>query len=293
MVNRKVLIKTATQYEHYVKSDSSYSFPSKVLNSAVEQLYSKEELDDISIDNSDQYVVIRAKKASNEQELIRCPLDLFDKGVAAGIESLKIRGMLESEQVCLIAVPRGSLTGTFTFIYEVVRKSDWSVLPLGGSVDGQDISSLCNAYKVDTLIVASDAIESIFTSSMVGQFNTLRNLMYMSGVPSPKVFHLIETQFPHIILRPFIYYSDVVGPIDLPAKGSENDGFIALENVLVEVELADGTVALNGSGRILASVLGLEQPMLIRRDTSYYGMLTTTKDGKQTVHLQKETLRDA
>jgi hypothetical protein len=213
--------------------------------------------------------------------------------VAAGIESLKIRGMLESEHACLIAVPRGSLTGTFTFIYEVVRKSGWSVLPLGGSVDGQDISNLCNAYNVDTIVVAADAIESIFESSTVGQFDTVRNLMYISGVPLAKDFHLIETQFPHVTLRPFIYHSDVVGPIGLPSSGNENDGFIALENILVEAKLEDGTTMLNGSGRILASVLGLEQPSLIRRDTGYYGVLTTTKDGNQTVRLHKETMRVA
>src|SRR5665647_550611 len=147
MINHKVLVDTAAKYKHCAKSDPRYASPSKILNGAIEQLGIEEKPDETSINNSDQYVVIKTGGISGEQELIRHPLDLIDKGVAAGIESLKDRGMLDAEHICLIAVPRGSLTGTFTFIYELVRKSGWSVLPLGGSVDGQDISRLCNAYE--------------------------------------------------------------------------------------------------------------------------------------------------
>lgn len=230
--------------------------------------------------SSDQYIVIKTE----EKELLRFPLDLLDKSLLVGVESLKNRGMLEKDHICLIAVPRGSLTSTFTYIYEVVRRSGWSVLPLGGSVDGQDISQLSNAYRVDTLIVPVDAIELIFTTDFIGRFDTVQNLMYVSGVPSQKDFDKIKSQFPHINVSPFIYYSDIAGPIGLPIIGSENDGFTALENIRLEVESENGEITMNGSGGILASVLGYAN--LIRRNTGYMGVLVSKGD-KQIVRFDE------
>lgn len=231
--------------------------------------------------NSDQYIVVRTQ----EKKLLRFPLDLVEKGIRIGIESFNDRGMLENNHVCLIAVPRGSLTSTFTYIYEVVRKNGWSVLPLGGSVDSQDISQLSNAYNVDTLVVPVDAIESIFTTDFIGQFDTVRHLLYVSGVPSQKILDNIKLRFPHFKVAPFIYHSEIVGPIGLPIKGSENAGFTAIEGIHLEVETQGCEITDNGSGNILASALG--HATLTRRSTGYIGTLAI-EDGKQTVRFDEK-----
>jgi len=287
MVNHRILIDTATLYSRRAKNDNRYVFPSKVLNCAIRQLGLTEESSSTEISNSDQFVVIRTQGISGEPELIRHPLDLVDKGVAAGVEALRNRGMLDTAHTCLIAVPRGSLTCTFTLVYEVVRQCGWSVLPLGGSVDGQDISQLCNAYDVDTIVIAADALDSVFTANMVGQFDDVRSLLYISGIPSQKALDTIKAQFPQLEVHPFLYLSDVTGPIGLSAQGDGNDEFDVLENVLVEVESAEGKITLNGSGRLLVSVLGLEQPTLIRRDIGDFGVLTTCDGGRQVVRLHR------
>jgi hypothetical protein len=230
---------------------------------------------------SDQYIVVRTQ----EKELFRLPLDLVDRSIRIGVKSLNDRGMLRKSHICLIAVPRGSLTSTFTYIYEVVRTNDWSVLPLGGSVDSQDISQLSNAYNVDTLVVPVDAIESIFTTDFIGQFDTVRHLLYVSGLLSRKTLDGLKVRFPHFTVAPFIYYSDIVGPIGLPIIGSENAGFTAIDGIHLEVKAQHGEITDSGSGKILASVLG--HAKLTRSSTEYKGTLAI-EDDKQIVRFDEE-----
>jgi hypothetical protein len=168
-----------------------------------------------------------------------------------------------------------------------VRQCGWSVLPLGGSDDGQDISKLCNAYNVDTIVIAAIAIDSVFAPNLAGRFDSVKSLLYVSGIPSKKALDTIETKFPQIEVHPFLYMSDITGPIGLPAQGVGNDEFDVLENVLVEVKSTEGKITLNGSGRLLVSVLGLEQPTLIRRDIGDFGVLTTNDKGRQVVRLRR------
>lgn len=286
-MNHKILANTAALYNHRANNDDKYIVPSNILNDTIEQLGLVDKSNSTEISNSNQFIVIRTQGASGEPELIRHPLDLVNKGIEAGVETLRARGMLDREHTCLIAVPRGSLTGIFTFVYEVVRQSGWSVLPLGGSVDSQDISQLCNTYKVGTLIIAADALDSIFTPEFVGQFDGIRSLLYVSGIPTQRALDIIESQFPRLEASPFLYLSDATGPIGLPTLGSESNSFDILENVLVEVESVDGEITLNGSGRLLVSVLGLEEPSIIRRDIGDSGTLTTSDKGQQVVKLSR------
>lgn len=284
-MNHKILTNTAALYNHRASNDDRYIVPSKVLNDAIQELGIVGKSSSTKIINSDQFIVIRTQGVSGEPDLIRHPLDLVDKGIKAGVETLRARGMLNGEHTCLIAVPRGSLTGVFTFVYEVVRQSGWSVLPLGGSVDSQDISQLCSTYGVDTLIVAADALDAVFTPASVGQFDGIRRLLYVSGIPTQGALSIIESHFSQLEVSPFLYLTDPTGPIGLPTLGSGNNSFDILENVLVEVESANGEIALNGSGRLLVSVLGLEEPLIIRRDIGYFGALTTSDKGQQVVKL--------
>jgi hypothetical protein len=285
MANHKILIDTATTYKHHAENDSSCVLPSKVLNDAIRELGLTEKSSSTEISNSEQYVVIRTQEMPEKPELIRHPLDFVEKGIEAGIEALKNRGILDTTHICLIAIPRSSLTSTFTHVYEVVRRCDWSVLPLGGSDDGQDISRLCNAYKVDTIFIAADAIDSVFASSLTGQFDCVKSLLYVTGTPSQAVVERVKSEFPHIEIYPYLYQSDITGPIGLPTQRDENDEFEVLENMLVEVESAEDAITLNGSGHLLISVLGLEQPTLIRRDIGDFGVLTTDDEGRQVVRL--------
>lgn len=290
MLKRRTLVNTAKLYSRRAKNDDRYVFPSKVLSDAIRQIGLTGKSSSTKISNSDQFIVVRTPGISGESEVIRHPLDLVEKGIAAGVETLRNHGMLDMPHICLIAVPRGSLTCTFTLVYEVVRQCGWSVLPLGGSDDGQDISQLCNAYNVDTLVIAADAIDSVFDPNLAGQFDSVRSLLYVSGIPPQKALDTIKSKFPQLEVHPFLYMSDITGPIGLPAQGDRNDEFDVLENVLVEVESTKGEITLNGSGRLLVSVLGLEQPTLIRRDISDFGVLTTSEEGRQVVRLRRRNL---
>lgn len=287
MANHKILIDTTTTYKHRAENDSSYVLPSKALNGAVRELGLTEKSSSTEIKNSEQYVVVRTQVMPDKPEIIRHPLDFVEKGIEAGVEALKSRGMLDTAHICLIAIPRSSLTSTFTNIYEVVRRCNWSVLPLGGSDDGQDISRLCNAYKVDTIFIAADAIDTVFASSLAGRFDCVKSLLYVTGKPSQGVVERIKSEFPQIEIHPYLYQSDITGPIGLPIQESEDEEFNVLENMLVEVESAEGAITLNGSGHLLISVLGLEQPTLIRRDIGDFGVLTTDAEGRQVVRLRE------
>jgi hypothetical protein len=285
VANHQILINTATLYNRLAKNNKKYITPSNVLNGAIKQFGLIVGTNSNEIINSDQYVVVRSQEGSGEREIIRHPLDLVEKGIEAGVDSLRSSGMLEKTHICLIAVPRSSLTSTFTLIYEVVRRCGWSVLPLGGSTDGQDISKLCSAFKVDTIIIAADSLNSVFESKLIGQFDSVKKILYVSGTPTQEVLSRINSEFPQLEIHPFLYQSDITGPVGLPVRSSENDKFDVLDNVLLEVESKEGEMTLNGSGRLLVSVLGLEQPVLIRRDIGDFGMLKTDDDGKQTIQL--------
>lgn len=290
MASHKILIDTAALYNSRAENNDDYMFPSEVLSNAIKQLGLTRKPSSTEIRNSDQHVVIRTQASSGKPELIQHPLDFVEKGITSSIEALKKRGMLDASHVCLIAIPRGSLTSTFTNVYEVVRRCNWSVLPLGGSDDSQDISQLCNSYDVDTLFIAADALDSVFSSSMIGQFDCVKNLLYVTGIPSQETLDRIESEFPQLKTHPLFYQSDITGPIGLPTQASENEEFDVLENMLVEVESAEGKITLNGSGSLLVSVLGLEQPTLIRRDNGDFGVLTTDDEGRQTVRLSRQNL---
>ena len=58
------------------------------------------------------------------------------------------------------------------------------------------------------------------------------------------------------------------------------------QNVLVEVERDKREVLLYGSGQYLISVLGLEDPKLIRWRIGDVGTLKTNNDGRQIIELQ-------
>lgn len=286
MIDHRILIDTAALYNRRAKNNVQYVFPSNVLNNAIRQLGIVDKSKSSEINNSDQFIVIRTPGIAGEPDVIRHPLDLVDNGIASGVESLRKYGMLDTKHTCLIVVPRGSLTCTFTLIYEVVRQCDWSVLPLGGSDDSQDISKLCNTYKVDTIFIAADLLESVFTDNLIEQFDSVKSLQYVSGIPSQKSLDNIKSNSPQIEALPFLYMSNSTGPIGLPTRNGKNNEFEALQNILIEVESSNGEINLNGSGRFLISVLGLEQPIIIRRDIGDFGTLITSEDGRQVVQLQ-------
>src|SRR5689334_6104624 len=114
MTDHKILIDTAALYSSRAKNNDEYVFPSEVLNNVIKQLGLTSKPSSNEIRNSDQHVVIRTQDSSGKPELIQHPLDFVEKGIASGIEALKKRGMLDAAHVCLIAIPRGSLTSTFT-----------------------------------------------------------------------------------------------------------------------------------------------------------------------------------
>lgn len=287
MVDYGVLVGTASLYGLRAPEDDSYALARDVLNSVIRRLGLTGEQKGTEIRNSAQFVVVRMGGTSGKSPPVRHPLDLVESAIDCGVEALEIRGLLGAAHTCLIAVPRGSLSGTFTYIYEVVRRSGWSVLPLGGSVDGHDISELCRAYEVDTLFISANAIESVFASHLVGQFDCLRTVLYVEGLPTLGASELLAATFPHIQAYPFLYLSDATGPIGQPVLGAGGDTYEALDNVLVEVEVDQGEISLNGSGDIFVSILGLEQPTLIRRRTGDFGTLTTSNQGRQMIRLHR------
>jgi len=291
MIDHRILIGTASLYSRRAKNSVDYVTPSNVLNNAIKQLGVVDKSKTSEISNSDQFIVSRTLAITGEPEFTRHPLDLVDKGIASGVESLRNYGMLNTKHTCLIVVPRGSLTLTFTFIYEVVRQSGWSVLPLGGSDDSQDISRLCNAYKVDTIFIAANLLESVFVDDHIEQMDSVKSLRYVSGIPSQKSLDNIKSKFPQIDTLPFLYISDSTGPISAPTQNAKDNEFEALQNILIEVKTSNGEIVLNGSGHLLISVLGLEQPIIIRRDIGDFGKLITNEDGRQIVRLQRSRSR--
>jgi len=291
MVDHRILRDTGALYARRADDDDRYALPSGVLNGVIRRLALTSESSETEIKNSDQFVVVRTLGDLGEAELVRHPLDLVESGILAGVETLKARGMVDAAHTCLIAVPRGSLTVTFTCIYEVVRRYGWSVLPLGGSADGHDISQLCSAFEVDTLVLAADAIESVFAPDLVGRFDGVRRLLHVSGLPSQRALEVLASSFPRLEVQPFLYISDVTGPIGKPTPGRGGDTFDVLDYVLVEVEATQGEITLNGSGDILVSVLGLEEPTLVRRRIGDIGVLTTNEEGRQVVELRRQSPR--
>lgn len=181
MVNPRILADTARLYRQQAQRDERFAMPSAILDAVVEWLGADVTGGSSEIRNSDQFIVVRSRGNVSGQRTFRHPLDLVERGIMAGVTTFSAAGMRQGEHTCLIAVPRGSLTATFTCTYEVVRRCGWSVLPLGGSVDGADIADLCDAFQVDTIVIAADAIEKAFVVDLVGRFDGVRDIFFVSG----------------------------------------------------------------------------------------------------------------
>jgi len=285
MASRNILLKTASYYRERAREDKQYQAPLKVLESAINELGINATPDTPSFHNSEQFIVIRTSGTTGEPKLLRHPMDFHESVVDSGIKALSRRGMLKTPHTCLIAISRGRLSGGFLFIYEVVRRCGWSVLLLGASEDTDDIANLCAKHSVDTIFMAPNNIGATFNRNMKGHFDSVRDVLYIGEVPSSSLADRLQRDFPNIRLRSFIYSSNDTGPIGIPTlKGSDNT-YEAPENVLLEVETDDAGVSMNGTGQILVSVLGLEDPKLIRYRIGDIGVLKTNEEGRQTIEL--------
>ncbi len=286
MVAQNILVATANFYSIRAKDDSRYEYPRMVLTEAIQQLKFSAPLNSSVIKNSDEFIVLRTSGTTGEPKLLRHPMDFHEAVVESGVQALSKNGVLENPHVCMIAISRGRLSGGFLFIYEVVRRCGWSILLTGASDDSEDVSNLCNKFSVDTIFMAPNVISAVFTKDMIGQFNTVKNILYIGEVPSPNIMKRLKMDFPHIRLKPFCYSSNDTGPLGIPQFDSDDSTYDVPDNVLLEVETDDGNIALNGTGKILVSVMGLEDPKLIRFNVGDVGVLVTKEDGRQTIEVQ-------
>ncbi|MDD3181344.1 MAG: hypothetical protein PHD48_00840 [Alphaproteobacteria bacterium] len=286
MVAQNILVATANFYSIRAKDDPRYEYPRDVLTGAIQQLRFSAHLNSGVIKNSSEFIVLRTSGTTGEPKLLRHPMDFHAAVVESGVQALSRNGMLENPHVCMIAISRGRLSGGFLFIYEVVRQSGWSILLTGASDDSEDVSNLCNKFSVDTIFMAPNVISAVFTKDMIGQFNTVKNILYIGEVPSTSIMKRFMADFPHIRLKPFCYSSNDTGPLGIPKFDSDDYTYDVPDNVLLEVETADGNIALNGTGNILVSVMGLEDPKLIRFKVGDVGILATKEDGSQTIDVQ-------
>jgi len=286
MVAQSFLFDTAYLYSNLTQNDTRYVYPSDVLMGVIKRLKMTTPANGYGIKNSEQFIVLKTTSHEGKQQLIKHPIDFHESTIKLGIEALKRSGMLDEPHVCLIAIPASSLNGVFTYIYEVVRRCGWSVLPLGGSEDGDDISYLSKNFSVDTIFLPPSIVDSVFSTEMADKFNTLRNILCIGEVPSPSLVERMHIDFPHIRLRPFIYSPNDTGPIGIPNVEAGDRTYDVPENVLLEVESVEGDITLNGSGNILVSVLGLEDPDLIRWRIDDFGILKTDEAGKQLIEIR-------
>lgn len=285
MASRSILLKTANFYRERAREDEQYLAPLKVLESVMKELGFNTSSDTPSIHNSEQFIVIRTSGTTGEPKLLRHTMDFHESVVDSGVEALSRRGMVEAPHTCLIAISRGRLSGGFLFIYEVVRRCGWSVLLLGASDDPDDIANLCAEHSVDTIFMAPNNIGATFSRNMIGRFDSVRDVLYIGEVPSSSLANRLQQDFPNIRLRSFIYSSNDTGPIGIPTFEETDTTYEAPQNVLLEVETDDAGVTLNGTGQILVSVLGLEDPKLIRYRIGDVGILKTSDGGRQTIEL--------
>jgi phenylacetate-coenzyme A ligase PaaK-like adenylate-forming protein len=281
-----MLIDTANSYRVRAREDDRYVAPRDVLDGALNALGFNAAADTSPIRNSSQFIVLRTSGTTGEPKLLRHPMDFHESVVDSGIEALSRRGLLNAPHTCLIAISRGRLSGGFLFTYEVVRRCDWSILLLGTSDDPDDLADLCAMHSVDTVFMAPNNIGATFTRNMAGRFDSVKDLLYIGEMPSPSLANRLHRDFPHIQLRPFIYSSNDTGPIGIPTLDGSDTTYEVPQNVLLEVDSDDAGVTLNGSGQILVSALGLEDPKLIRWRIGDVGVLTTDGEGRQTIELR-------
>lgn len=287
MVSRKLLLETAKFYENQASNDDNYKTPRDVLNSAIRKLGFGDADELVApISNPPQFIVLRTSGTTGEPKLLRHSMDFHESVVDSGIEALSRRGLLDKPHTCLIAISRGRLSGGFLFIYEVARRCGWSILLLGASDDADDIARLCDEHQVDVVFMAPNNIAATFTPTMSEHFGSVREVLYIGEMPATSLSKRIHKDFPQIQLHSFIYSSNDTGPIGIPNSDSPDGTYEVPQNVLVEVENNEGQVSLNGSGQYLISVLGLEDPKLIRWRIGDVGTLKTDSDGKQIIELQ-------
>lgn len=285
MASRSLLINTMNFYRTRAREDERYIAPRDVLEGTLKALGFDEGADTALIHNSPQFIVLRTSGTTGEPKLLRHTMDFHESVVNNGIEALSRRGLLTAPHTCLIAISRGRLSGGFLFIYEVARRCGWSILLLGASDDPDDIADLCTTHSVDTIFMAPNNIGATFSRDMTGRFDSVRDVLYIGEVPSSSLAARLHRDFPNISLRSFIYSSNDTGPLGIPTLNGSNTTYEMPQNVLLEVETDDAGVTLNGSGQILASVLGLEDPKLIRYRIGDVGVLTTNDEGRQTIEL--------
>jgi phenylacetate-coenzyme A ligase PaaK-like adenylate-forming protein len=285
VVSHDVLISTADLYRRRAREDDRYAVARDVLDHALQEFGLDVGAGTAQLRNSPQFIVLRTSGTTGEPKLLRHAMDFHESVVESGIEALARRGLLEVPHTCLIAISRGRLSGGFLFIYEVARRCGWSVLLLGASDDADEVAELCATCSVDVVFMAPNTIGATFSPGMRGRFESVRELLYIGEVPSPGLAERLARDYPHLKLSPFIYSSNDTGPVGILIGDGSDPVYEVPRNVLLEVADEDGNLSLNGSGQLLVSVLGLEDPKLIRWPIGDVGVLTTDEVGHQTIEL--------
>lgn len=287
MVSRNLLLDTANFYSSQALDDDRYEIPQNILNGAIKNLKFNNDVETgTHISNPPQFIVLRTSGTTGEPKLLRHPMDFHELVVESGVEALSRRGLLDKPHTCLIAISRGRLSGGFLFIYEVARRCGWSILLLGASDDAEEIARLCDEHSVDVVFMAPNNIAATFTSNMADHFSSVREVLYIGEMPALSLSDRIHRDFPQLQLHSFIYSSNDTGPIGIPDQDSPDGTYEVPSNVLLEVEDSDGNIALNGEGQYLVSVLGLEDPKLIRWRIGDVGTLATDGEGRQVIELK-------
>lgn len=287
MVSRRLLLDTANFYSNQALNDDRYKIPQDILNSAIKDLkFNSNDEAATPISNPPQFIVLRTSGTTGEPKLLRHTMDFHESVVDSGVEALSRRGLLDKPHTCLIAISRGRLSGGFLFIYEVARRCGWSILLLGASDDADAVARLCDEHSVDVVFMAPNNIAATFTSNMSDHFSSVREVLYIGEMPASSLSDRIHRDFPQLQLHSFIYSSNDTGPLGIPDRDSPDGTYEVPSNVLLEVEDSDGNISLNGEGQYLVSVLGLEDPKLIRWRIGDVGTLTTDRSGRQIIELQ-------
>lgn len=284
MVSPELLIATANLYRDREAVDERYVIASGVLRNAIRVLGMDADAPVTPFRNSSRFIVLRTSGTTGEPKLLRHPMDFHESVIDAGVDALTRLG-LRAPRTGLVAISRGRLSGGFLFVYEVLRRCGWSILMLGASDESDDIAELCAAHGVDTVFMAPNNIGAIFSPTMRGRFESVRNLLYIGEVPSPALTTRLRRDFPGVRLSPFIYSTNDTGPLGLPTADGAATTYDVPTNVLLEIEESSNGVTMNGRGQILVSVLGLEDPTLIRWRIGDVGELATDGEGRQSISL--------
>jgi phenylacetate-CoA ligase len=130
----------------------------------------------------------------------------------------------------------GSLNGAFTFVQDIGQLLPALTLPLGATLDPNEVAELITEHRIDTLVAFPSFVADLVTHAAWPP--TLRNVLYLGEAMHDSFRQAIAAVAPSLTVRSLAYSTSETGPIGYQCPQTPADTHHVHEDAVI-VEVVD------------------------------------------------------